>query len=151
WAFTNSKDRDVAREVHEGVTWGLRACPDRAFAEDFAINKKISHVAYDWAWIGEDTRALMDRMFDAKLVSRTKPSAFVIVYELQHGRTGSAHAIFERLPAGDKVYTAQDIALYGKRIQPVSTMIEWLGMLLNAPDAAVRYRGAWSACERVQD
>jgi hypothetical protein len=151
WVFANSKDREVANEVEEGISWGLRACPDRAFAEEFAIKKKLSRVASDWAWIGEDTRALLDRMFTAKVISRIKPSPFTIIYELQHGRAATAHALFERLPEGDKVYTAQDLVLYGKRIQPVATMIEWLGMLLSSPVAPVRYRAAWAACERARD
>lgn len=151
WSFANSKDRDISNEVTEGITWGLRACPDRAFAEDFAIKKKLSQAAYDWAWIGEDTRALTDRMFAAKIISRAKPSPFTIVYELQHGRALVAHELFKRLKNGDQEYYAQDIALYGKRIQPVATMIEWLGMLLNSPLPWVRYRAAQSACERVQD
>src|SRR5262249_54445769 len=47
-------------------------------------------------------------------------------------------------------YQAQELALYGKRIQPVAAVIEWLSMLLASPLPRVRRRAAESAYERVE-
>jgi hypothetical protein len=151
WPLSESKDRDICNAITGGVVGGLRACPDRAFAEQFAIDHKLIHLPVEWAYFEEDTRALMDRMFAAKVVSREVASPFTIVYELQHGRAGEAHKLFSRLDDGDQGYQAQELALYGKRIRPVTTTIEWLGMLLGSPNDRVRYKSAWAACEHVEN
>src|SRR5262249_26106341 len=142
--------RRAREDITEGITWGLRACPDRALAERFAVEEELTEVAIDWAWMGEDTRKLMDRMFAAKIVRRGVPSPFTIVYELQNGRAAAAHAIFQKLDRKAQEYQAQELALYGKRIQPVAAVIEWLNMLLASPLPRVRRRAAESAYERVE-
>jgi hypothetical protein len=151
WTLSESKDRDICNAVTGGVVSGLRACPDRAFAEQFAIDHKLTHLPVEWACFEEDTRALMDRMFAAKVVSREVASPFTIVYELQHGRAAEAFNLFSRLDDCDQGYQAQQLALYGKRIRPVATSIEWLGMLLGSPSDKVRYKSAWAACEHVEN
>jgi hypothetical protein len=151
WQLSESKDRDICNAVTGGVVGGLRACPDRAFAEQFAIDHKLTHLPVEWACFEEDTRALMDRMFAAKVVSREVASPFTIVYELQHGRATEAYKLFARLDDGDQGYQAQQLALYGQRIRPVATAIEWLGMLLGSTNDKVRYKCAWAACEHVEN
>ncbi len=149
WKLPEPKTPDVLGGVVDHVTWGLRACPDRAFAEQFAIRKKLSQVATDWAWMGDDTRDLMNRMLAAKVAAR-KPSLFTVVYELQHNHPATALELSERLTPREQVEIAQELALYGKRMRPVESLVEWIGMLLRSPHAGVRFKAAAGACERVE-
>ena len=150
WAFADSSDTKIAREVIEGIAFGLRACPDRALAERFLIEKHLPHLAVNWAWMGEDVRALMERIFDADLVSRKLASDFTIVYALQNNRPDEALELFRRIEDSQKVFTAQELALYGKLIQPESAVIEWIGGLLDLDHATTRYKAAEAACQRAE-
>lgn len=150
WAFAESSDKKVAAEVKEGVQFGPRSCPDRAAAERFVIENKLPDLAVHWAWMGEDVRPLMDRLFDARLVSRKIASDFTIVYALQNNDPAAALELYARIEDQEKVYTVQDLAVYGKLIQPVAAVVEWVGGLLGLDHAVTRAKAAQGACERAE-
>ncbi len=150
WRFADSPHSTIADAVRSGISWGLRACPDRRQAEQFIIDKGLAHAAVDWACMGDDTRGLMDRLTKANLVPLRERPAFKIVYELQHGRADAALEQFHAMGTDEQGLLAQNLALLGKRIRPVTAVIEWIGGILDGENAVARYKAAWAACERAQ-
>jgi hypothetical protein len=151
WEFAHSPQRELANEIYGGIVWGLRACPNRRVAEKFVFNNGLTHAAVEWAGMGEDTCRLMDRIFKAGLESRTTPSTFTIVYELQNGRPAAALELLCKLKPDSQRRQVQHLGVYGLRLQPVAAVIAWLGGILDLSDPELRAGAAEAACERAEE
>ena len=151
WEFAHSPHREIANEIYGGILWGLRACPNRRLAEKFVLDNGLTHAAVEWAWLGEDTRRLMDRIFKAGLEARMTPSAFTIVYELQHGRPEAALGLLRQLDPDDQRRQVQHLGVYGLRLQPVAAVIAWLGGILDQGEPELRAGAAEAACGRAEE